>query len=251
MNPWILWMAAMLALSSLAAAQTVGDPVASKSAAALEEYEKGEFEAARNGYRDALVERPESAALHLNVGDALYRLGDYPAAAAEFEQAGREDNAEVAAQGYYNLGNARFQQQDFPGAVDAYRQALEHAAEDVDAKANLELALQHLQPPPQSGGDGEQREEDEEQQKEGQPQPQPSDEEEDREQEDQQHGQKSPPGGEEAQGEHASERPSAQEGEGMGEEEAENLLEALEHRESEAQERRFRSKRMGDLEKDW
>ncbi|MEC9378853.1 MAG: tetratricopeptide repeat protein, partial [Candidatus Latescibacterota bacterium] len=93
-------------------AQTVGDPVASRSAKAREHYDEGRYEEALRAYRDALVERPGSEPLHLNVGDALYELGDYEAAAGEFEQVTLAEDDGLAAEGYFNLGNSRYQLQD-------------------------------------------------------------------------------------------------------------------------------------------
>ena len=124
---------------------TVGDPVASKSAAALEHYQRGEYDQALQLYRDALLERPDAPELHFNVGDALFKRGEYDQARREFERVLSAEEKKIQAQAHYNMGNSFFQQQAFEQAIAAYKQALELDAADEDAKVNLELALEKLQ----------------------------------------------------------------------------------------------------------
>jgi Ca-activated chloride channel family protein len=260
-----------------AVTQTLGDPVAARSAEALEQYREGNFEEALRIYRDALVQRPGSPSLHLNVGDALYELGDYAAAVDEFERAAGAPDEGLAAQGYYNLGNSHFQQQDFSAAAEAYREALQRTPQDQDTKANLELALQMLQSPPpqQQQGDGEQNEDEQEsgeqQQQEQSDAGDPSDpqdpngQSQDPQSEDQQpqNGppeQESPPEPSQPDDSQESESEPDQQAqdeaeldtdERMDEQEAEQLLDALGDREEEGQKRRFRVSRRGSQERDW
>ncbi len=256
-------------------AQTVGDPVASRSAKAREHYDEGRYEEALRAYRDALVERPGSEPLHLNVGDALYELGDYEAAAGEFEQVTLAEDDGLAAEGYFNLGNSRYQLQDYPAAVEAYREALRRTPGDVDAKANLELALQMLQSPPpqQQPSDGEQQQDqdqdqseqsDEQGQDQQQQQPAESDSEQPQKppstpQSQQDPGEESEPqdsqsSEEQTEGEQTEEDPApldSEDDQRMDEEEAEQLLDTLGDREEEGQKRRFRVTRRGSQERDW
>jgi Ca-activated chloride channel family protein len=257
-----------------AVTQTLGDPVAARSAEALEQYREGNFEEALRIYRDALVQRPGSPSLHLNVGD---ELGDYAAAVDEFERAAGAPDEGLAAQGYYNLGNSHFQQQDFSAAAEAYREALQRTPQDQDTKANLELALQMLQSPPpqQQQGDGEQNEDEQEsgeqQQQEQSDAGDPSDpqdpngQSQDPQSEDQQpqNGppeQESPPEPSQPDDSQESESEPDQQAqdeaeldtdERMDEQEAEQLLDALGDREEEGQKRRFRVSRRGSQERDW
>ena len=265
----------------VAAAQTVGDAVATRSAEAMEHYAAGRYDEALRAYRDALVERPGSSPLHLKVGDALYELGDYDAAADEFEHVTTSEDPALAAQGFHNLGNSRFQLEDFGAAAQAYREALSRAPDDIDTKQNLELALQMLQaPPPPQGGEpqpddqGEQDESQEKDQEQQEPQdseqdaaadPPPdessADEEQqqDPEQDDQEseQEQESPPSGqdepsdEEPQDESSSQAADESADDQMDEQEAEQLLDALSDREEEGQKRRFRVAKRRDQERDW
>ena len=68
-----LWV--LLGIWLVVCGATVGDPVASKSAEALEHYQRGEYDQALQLYRDALLDRPDAPELHFNVGDALFKRG--------------------------------------------------------------------------------------------------------------------------------------------------------------------------------
>jgi Ca-activated chloride channel family protein len=251
-----LWVLILLAAGA-AEARTVGDRVVSRSEEARAHYEEGRFEDALRAYRDALVERPESERLRLNVGDALFQLQRYEEALQEFERAAASDDPNLAASGLYNKGNTHFQLQDFPAAVEAYQDALQRVPADTDAKANLELALQHIQPPPpsQSGGDNEQDPDGEQEgQQPGTPQPADGDETDEESQApaapEAGDRQAAPEAGqEEAEPQSAEPPPSASEG--MEEADAEQLLDALRGHEQEAQDRRYRARGRGDDARDW
>ena len=242
----------LLLAASAAQARSIGDRAVSRNEAARALYEAGRYEEALQMYKEALVERPESARLHLNVGDAQFRLGDFERALREFERVAAADDPALSASGHYNKGNTHFQLQDYPAAAEAYRQALQRVPGDADAKANLELALQRLPPPQPQGGenqedppdggeqdspDGDQRdppEGEEQQQQRPSSSPEPDE---------------GPPEPDDEDGE-AQAPPPAEEG-GLDREEAERLLDALRDREQEAQERRYRARGGGDEARDW
>jgi Ca-activated chloride channel family protein len=231
--------AAMLAgLALVWLAQTgarVGDAVADKSDRAWEHYDRGEYPQALRLYRDAQVERPGSAELHFNVGDALFKTGDYEAALQEFEQVlGSRDQA-LRARTLYNMGNVHFQRQQFAQAVEAYTQALELDAGDQDAKVNLELALEKLQEQQQEQqAQGQEQQDQDPSEKESQP-----DQGQEQEQQDQE--QPQPEQGQEPQPPPSEQKQEEQEQMAISPEEAQQLLEALQDREKEAQKRRFRA----------
>ena len=240
-------------------ARTVGDRAVSRNEAARALYDAGRYEEALQAYKEALVERPESARLHLNVGDALFQLGDYEGALREFERVAEAEDPVLSASGHYNKGNAHFELQDYGAAVEAYRQTLERTPGDTDAKANLELALQRLPPPPppqpQRSGTRTRRiprrRRDSQQQQPSSPEPgeeQPEADEGSEAAPEAGEGteQESPPGTPDA-----SDPPPPTEESGMEREEAERLLDALRDREKDAQERRYRARGRGDEALDW
>lgn len=246
-----LVLAVIPLLATGAQARTIGDRAVSRNEAAGALYDAGRYEEALRAYKEALVERPESARLHLNVGDALFQLGDLEGALGEFERVSAADDPALAALGHYNKGNAHFQLQDYAAAVEAYQQALQRAPGDADAKANLELALQRLPPPPppqpQEGQDQEPPQGEEEQ-----PQNQPQDQQQPPSQEPEDEPPEPASGSRDEQpSEGEDQEPPPPEGErGMDREEAERLLDALRDREEEAQERRYRA-RGRDEARDW
>ena len=241
--------AALLGLAWLVqtGAATVGSAVASKSAEARQHYQRGEFEAALRLYRDAKLEDPHSPLLHYNVGDALFKLGDYPAARREFEAALASPEPALRESTLYNIGNTHFREQQFGPAVEAYKQALELDPDNLDAKANLELALQYLEQEeqPQEQQSQQQEQQEQEKQQDGQQNQEQQDQpqrEEDQQRSDErrepqeQHEQQEPSGAQEQQraaGEEDEER--------MSPEEAERILLGLRDQEKDAQVRRFKA----------
>jgi Ca-activated chloride channel homolog len=105
---------------------------------------EGELDEALAAYTEAQVHAPDSPFLYYDVGNVLYRQGDYEGAAEAYERVLLEGPPDVAPLAAFNLGNARFKQQKFQDAVTAYRRTLEAAPDDADAKRNLELALREL-----------------------------------------------------------------------------------------------------------
>jgi len=111
-------------LSPPAQAQDWQRPFLNQEQRAQRLLEAGEPEAAAQ-----LFETPEWR------GSALYRQGDYEAAAKAFAQSD-------SARAHYNRGNALARAGDLDGAIEAYDQALERQPDFPDARANRELVKQ-------------------------------------------------------------------------------------------------------------
>ena len=237
----ILRISNILVVWLVCSASTVGDPVASKSAAAKDSYENGNFEDAVRLYRDAQLERPNSASLNFNVGNALFKKGDIESAIDEFNQSAQRADEGLKSRSLYNMGNALYINKEYSKAAESYRQALKIDANDEDIKANLELTLRKIQED-QEQEDQEQedqeQEDQEQQDQEQQDQEQQDQEQQDQEQEDQ---------GQEDQGQQDQEQQdqeqqeTAEEVDQMEEQDAERLLDALKDREKNAQRRRYRA----------
>lgn len=111
-------------------------------------------EAAERAHRLA----PEDPRTQLNLGTTLLAADRTDEAlepltrAAERLEAGladadgppSPDRFGLAATAHYNLGNAKLRSQDLAGAVEAYEQALRREPDHLDAKHNLEVALERL-----------------------------------------------------------------------------------------------------------
>lgn len=115
-------------------------------------YESGRFEEALDEYRRAADAQPEDAAINYDIAIALHRLDRLDESLASAEQARvlaqEGGDGEAARLALYTLGNTYFRQSHLEAARDAYRAALRIDPSDVDAKANLELVMQLLAPPP-------------------------------------------------------------------------------------------------------
>ena len=254
-------------LSLTIALAACGSTVAGSNRQGNRLYQQGKYDEALSAYQEAQVEQPDLAELHYNVGNTLHRKEDYQGAAAETLQGLSKADSDLRAQAYYNLGNSFYRQGQFAEAIAAYEEALKLNPDDQDAKYNLELAQQQLekqQPTPsprpsqrplgtptaQPSPTGEEGEE-------GTPTPQPSPE--------IKPGAETPTpqGGQQAAGGTATLQPegaptpaaqTGQEGEeGMTEEQARQLLEALGQDEQTLQQYLQRLQPIPDrpVEKDW
>ncbi len=120
----------------------------------------------QQGERLLQADKAKEAAEHFRdpqwQGEALYRAGDYPAAAERFA---RSDSA-IA---HYNRGNALAKSNELAAAVDAYEQALERDPELQPALHNKALVEQLLRQQKQQQQQSQQN--DDPQQGEEQPQP--------------------------------------------------------------------------------
>lgn len=154
-------------------------------------YREGRIAEAVEAYRAALADGDDSARLHYNLGTALLRLERYDEAEQHLSSALSAVEPELRQRTLYNLGGryleqARSAELDrqterrlLDAAVESYKSALRLDPDDMDAKWNLELALQERQQAGGGGAGGDQQEEQQQdggqqqdQQGGGQPQPQ-------------------------------------------------------------------------------
>ena len=109
-------------------------------------YAKQAYEEALFAYQFAQIESPELAEPYYNAANSLYRQGMYAEALEQLNQALRFTKEETLAENsFYNLGNSSFSTQEWETAIEAYKEVLLLNPDDLDAKYNLELALQQMQ----------------------------------------------------------------------------------------------------------
>ena len=228
-------------------------------------YKAEAYDAALEAYQSAAEDRPEDAISRYNLGTALYQKKQFEKASDEFRRSLDAADPVHQAQGYYNLGNAQAQLNDIEGAIRSYKSALRLNPADLDAKHNLELALEKLEQKSQqnrseSGDEGkDQQEQDQQQQNQdqqdrNQQEPDQRDQENPSESEQQQQNQESSE--QEAASEESppqSEQESTQQPVEMSEEDAIRLLEAVKDNEKEIQKKilQKRFSRRQRSEKDW
>jgi Ca-activated chloride channel family protein len=147
-----------LAACLLAALAFAFTPAAAASARAMVEegnrlFEEGRLDEALRQYTQAQVEDPEAPEIHLNIGNVLYRQGEFEKAKEAYRRAFQAQNRALAESARYNSGTASLSAGELESAVEDFREALRLNPEDADARRNLELALmrqQQMQPPPPS-----------------------------------------------------------------------------------------------------
>jgi len=200
------WALSALLLGSVPGA--VLADAASKNNEGNRLYLQKQYDGALKKYTDAQASRPSAPELHYNIGNVLYRKGEFAKAIEEYLRAQSAADTSLSEAATFNRGNALMMQGQVPEAINAYVQALRARPDDQDAKRNLELALKLLQ-----------------QQQNQQPQDRNEQEQEEREPQDQ------PPQPQEAKQEDKK-QPQARPGQ-MSEEEARQILEALRESEKE------------------
>ena len=135
--------------------------------AGLEAFAASNFPAASNAFLAAAAAAPaaklDPAAAYYNAGLAAYAAGDLKAAADSLDRAAAGSDLALQSRAYYNRGNALFHQATQPlpalgdtpapaaaldagesaigAAVQAYENAIALDPENLDAKANYELAV--------------------------------------------------------------------------------------------------------------
>ena len=121
-------------------------------------YAEGRFDEAAQQYNQGLLDAPDSAALHFNLGVARYKEGKLDEALAAFAQVPvSEGDAGRTAALAYNIGNVKFRQGEalevsdpqqalarWAEALAAYRRALGANPDDQDAKFNHELVERRI-----------------------------------------------------------------------------------------------------------
>lgn len=109
-------------------------------------YEDGKYKDAEISYRKSLEAEPNSLKGTFNLGDALYKQGEFEDATDYFSGlAGKDIDKKTKAKIYHNLGNSLLESQKYKESIEAYKQALINNPKDMDTKYNLEYAKRMLQ----------------------------------------------------------------------------------------------------------
>jgi Ca-activated chloride channel family protein len=238
-------------------------------------YAEGDFDKALTEYRGAQVLAPDLPVLSFNAGDALFRKGEFPDAIREFGNAAASKDPILSSAALYNAGTAFMQAGQLDTAVEALKSSLKLNPGDVDAKQNLELALQMMQQQQQGQDQQNQDQQDQDQQNQDQQdqdqqnQDQQNQDQQNQDQQDQQQqnqdqqdqnqqneSQQDQQQNEEQDQARAQQDQTHQQGEqqaAMSKEEAERLLNAIQDEESELQEklRAAKAAKREKVDKDW
>ena len=132
------------------------------TARGVNHYNDGEYDQALTEFLIGLQAAPDRSELNYDVGAAQYRLQNYPDAAGAFSGAiQRGGDQQLTGDALYNLGNTMFRAGQYEDAINAYKAALMANHDDQDAKHNLELSLrmQQMQQQQQQQQDQDQQQE--------------------------------------------------------------------------------------------
>ena len=215
---------------------------------ANEAFKNGDYELAVQLYRQAIDQNPDNSRLYFNLGNALAEAGNTEEAMEVYEKfKSMTEVNDQQALADYNKGKLLSEQENFDEAISHFREALRKNPDDEDARFNYELAQRMKQ---------QQEQQQQEQQQDSQSDQDDSDGEEEQEQENdqkqdenqQQNPNQQPQNQDQPQDQEQRPEPS-----NMSEEEAENILDALEQLERELLENREKEAnvRRQQNEKDW
>ena len=126
------------------------------------QFKKAEYGDADISYRKGLNADSTSVASAYNLGNNLYRQGNYAEAGKFYQQALRhlpetKNLKKRDAEGfdtYFNIGDAALQQKQYRAAMEAFAQALIINPDDMEAKENYVYARKMLENNPDGGGGG-------------------------------------------------------------------------------------------------
>ena len=125
-----------------------------------QQFEQSEYEQALATYTEARTEALDVPEPIYNSANTQFRQSLYPEAALTMEEALVLSEGELSAEAYFNLGNTYFVQEQWEQAVEAYKESLRLNPDDIDAKYNLELALNQIEQEQSDSQSEEQQEED-------------------------------------------------------------------------------------------
>ncbi len=112
---------------------------------ALSALAEGDLETAEAELQKARFAMPDNPEIQYNLGVVSYRKRDYALAARQFALAAADQaSSETRFSSLYNMGNAVFRMGDYAAAVSAYEGCLE-LKKDEQAEYNLKVAREKLQ----------------------------------------------------------------------------------------------------------
>lgn len=194
-------------------------------------YQQKKYAEAAAAYQKALQKQPQFVPGAFNLGNALIQQKQFDAARKALEHTARTSrNPGIQSHARYNAGNTYMSEQQWQQAVEAYKQALRKNPHDQDARYNLSYALAKLKKQQQQ----QQQQQDNKDQQQKQEQPKDKNDRQENE-----------------GNEQDKKRPRPQPGK-LSEQQADNLLNALQQHERKVQDKHQQSKAMPvKVEKDW
>lgn len=149
------------------------DPVARQNDRGIRLLEQNTPAAALTEFLAARGRRPDEPSLQLNTALAMYRLGKFAQARAEWEATQKSARPPRPAEVAYNLGNALYRLEEYEQALAQYRQSLLRDPSDRQAKKNYEWTQKKIRERQEKERQQKQEEEQQPQEQKQQPPPPP------------------------------------------------------------------------------
>jgi len=225
----------------------------------IDYYNAEEYDKALAEFLTGVQNAPERDEVSYDVGTAFYKLQKYPEAMSAFSKTIEGQSPEVIGDAWYNLGNALVNDGKLEEAIGAYSNSLKVNHTDMDAKYNLEtvrrLMKMQQQQQQQQGGESDSTQQQQQQNQQPEPQdgqgdnakPEPNED----QQENEQQAQNNPNSDGEPQD--STSQPKPEDMNEMSEEEAQQLLQAMQGDELDAIKEKLRRQfgKPKRVEKDW
>ena len=234
----------LLLVSALASAQVDKKDVRRGN----RQFAKAQYGDADISYRKGLNADSTSVASAYNLGNNLYRQGNFAEAGKFYQQALRhipetKSLKKQDAQGFdtfFNIGDAALQQKQYRAAMEAFAQALIVNPDDMEAKENYVYARKMLENNPDGGGGNDQnQDQDQNQNQDQQNQDQNQDQDQDKNQDQKDQGQ----------------QPKPYNGSEISPQQAQQMLQAIQAKEKETQDKVNKEKaavlKSRQTEKNW
>ncbi|QKG80010.1 tetratricopeptide repeat protein [Tenuifilum thalassicum] len=109
-------------------------------------FEKNDYLESEVQYRQALEKNKHSFKANFNLADALYKQNKHEESLSAIDGINLSGLSDLEkSMVYYNKGNALFKQKKLKESIEAYKKAIKYNPDDMDAKYNLSLALRMMQ----------------------------------------------------------------------------------------------------------
>jgi Ca-activated chloride channel family protein len=102
-------------------------------------YQEKKYEEALDHFIKAQIKAPDSPEVSYNIGNTLYRMGDFDSARHNFEKALKSKEKDLRHKAHYNLGNALFRQGKLEEALENYTEASKIKPDDRHTRENIEF----------------------------------------------------------------------------------------------------------------
>jgi tetratricopeptide (TPR) repeat protein len=201
------------------------------------------YSKAEQKYREALMKDQNSYAASFNLADAIYKQEKFSESTSLFKALSEKTQNKIEkSESFHNLGNSLMKEQKIDEAIEAYKNALRNNPKDIDTKHNLAYA--------QRMKNQQQKQEEEKEEK----QDKDEEKEEEKEEEKQEEEKNNQEQNENSEEQSKEEPKKPQDPNEMTEDEAEQILDALQQQEKELQEDLQKKKNKGvklKILKDW